>query len=81
MAKKKTTRRKASPKKAAAKKATPKPNGKLSALDAAAKVLAASKKPMNANELIESMAARNSGCRRAARRPTERSMPPLPAKL
>jgi HB1, ASXL, restriction endonuclease HTH domain len=35
----------------------PKPN-KLSALDAAAQVLAASKEPMNAKEMIDAMAAK-----------------------
>ena len=44
---------------ARAKKAEDKnANGKLSALDAAAKVLAGSKKPMNAKELIDAMAAK-----------------------
>lgn len=49
--------RKAAPaKKAKAKAAT---NGKkLSALDAAAKVLSASKEPMNAKQMIEAMAAK-----------------------
>ena len=41
-----------------AKKPAAKANGKLSALDAAAKVLATAKEPMNAKELIEAMAAR-----------------------
>jgi hypothetical protein len=40
---------------AAAKKAKPK---KVSALDAAAQVLAASKEPMNAKEMIDAMAAK-----------------------
>ncbi len=40
------------------KQASEKANGKLSALDAAAKVLAAAKEPMNAKELIEAMAAK-----------------------
>lgn len=72
MATKKTPARKATAKKAAPKKAsTTKPaakkttrgtsNGdakakKLSAIDAAAKVLAAAKEPMNCKELIEAMA-------------------------
>ena len=63
MAKKKTakttTRKKATPKKAPAKKAAKpktKANAKLSAIDAAAKVLAETKKPMNAKEMIEAMA-------------------------
>ena len=63
MAKKKTTT-KAAAKKAPAKKATAKKTPakkpakatKLSALDAAAKVLATAKQPMNAKELIEAMA-------------------------
>ncbi len=39
-------------------KSEAKANGKLSALDAAAKVLATAKEPMNAKELIEAMAAK-----------------------
>jgi hypothetical protein len=48
------------PKAAAGKKAKPKGDKpkKLSALDAAAQVLAASKEPMNAKEMIEAMAAK-----------------------
>ncbi len=42
----------------AKKSESAKANGKLSALDAAAKVLAMAKEPMNAKELIEAMAAR-----------------------
>ena len=42
----------------AKKSESAKANGKLSALDAAAKVLSESKEPMNAKELIEAMAAR-----------------------
>src|SRR5690606_32713542 len=51
------TKRKAAP----AKKATPKTDKpkKLSALDAAAQVLAASKEPMNAKGMIEAMAAKD----------------------
>jgi len=72
--KKATTAKKASGAKAATKKATPRKkaapkakatgaNGdakgkKLSAIDAAAKVLAESKQAMNAKELIEAMAAK-----------------------
>ena len=42
-----------------AKQAKPVSNGKkLSALDAAAKILSASKEPMNAKQLIEAMAAK-----------------------
>ncbi len=40
------------------KRESAKANGKLSALDAAAKVLAGAKEPMNAKELIEAMAAK-----------------------
>jgi hypothetical protein len=49
------------PKAAPGKKAKPKgaKPKKISALDAAAQVLAASKEPMNAKELIEAMAAKN----------------------
>ena len=49
------------PKAAKAKKAKPAGNGKpkkLSALAAAAKVLSASKEPMNAKQMIEAMAAK-----------------------
>ena len=42
----------------AKKSESAKANGKLSALDAAAKVLATAKEPMNAKELIEAMAAK-----------------------
>ncbi len=70
--KKTTTAKKASGAKAVTKKAAPKkkaspkakaasPKGeakKLSAIDAAAKVLAASKEPMNAKQMIEAMAAK-----------------------
>ena len=73
--KKATTAKKASGAKAATKKATPKKkaspkakaaggNGeakdkKLSAIDAAAKVLTETKQAMNAKELVEAMAAKN----------------------
>lgn len=53
---KKTSAKKATS--AKAKKAAPKSNGKLSAIDAAAKVLATSKEPMNCKELVEAMAAK-----------------------
>jgi hypothetical protein len=51
---------KTKPKAAPAKKARPKTEKqkKLIALDAAAQVLAASKEPMNAKEMIEAMAAK-----------------------
>ena len=56
------TTKKAAPKKAAAKKTTAatkaKPKGKMSALDAAAKVLAETKKAMTTKEMIEAMAAK-----------------------
>jgi hypothetical protein len=58
---KKTAAAKSKPKSAIAKK--PKPKGakpkKISALDAAAQVLAASKEPMNAKEMIDAMAAKD----------------------
>lgn len=68
MSKTKTTK-KASPKaaekkpakpKAAAKAAKPEPskNGKLSAIDAAAKVLGESKEPLNTRAMIEAMATK-----------------------
>jgi vancomycin resistance protein YoaR len=46
-------------KKASTKKAKPAKNGKLSGLDAAAKVLAESGEPMNAKEMVEAMTAKN----------------------
>ena len=52
MAKKKTT-------KAPAKKTKATDEKKLSAIDAAAQVLAGSKEPMNAKEMIEAMAAKS----------------------
>ena len=62
MATKKTTTKKAGTK-TAAKKATkakaaraPKENGKLSQLDAAAKVLGESKEPMTTKQMVEAMA-------------------------
>jgi len=59
---KKAATKKAAPKKAPAKhaKAKPAPAGdkKLSAIDAAAKVLATAKGPMNCKELIEALAAK-----------------------
>lgn len=57
----KATSKKAAPKKTQPKKAPAKKNGqtkKLSAIDAAAKVLASSKEPMAVKELIEQMAAK-----------------------
>jgi hypothetical protein len=51
---------KAKPTKAkAAKLKIAKPDGKLSALDAAAKVLAGAGEPMNTKAMIEAMAAKN----------------------
>ena len=57
MAKKKTTSRTTTTKKTPAKKASaaPKADKKLSALDAAAQVLADAKEPMNTRQLIEAM--------------------------
>jgi hypothetical protein len=57
---KKPAASKSKPKASPAKKAKPKTEKpkKLSALDAAAQVLAASKEPMNAKEMIEAMAAK-----------------------
>jgi hypothetical protein len=57
----KTAKARNTRKAAPAKKAKPAGNGKpkkLSALDAAAQVLAASKEPLNAKQLIEAMAAK-----------------------
>ena len=53
----KATKAKPAPAKKAKASADAKPK-KLSALDAAAQVLAASKEPMNAKEMIEAMAAK-----------------------
>jgi hypothetical protein len=53
---KKTSTKKGTKAKAVATKA--KSNGKLSALDAAAKVLGESKEPMNTKSMIEAMAAK-----------------------
>jgi len=67
MATKKTTTKRAAPKKAQANKPTAKKakaaassadGKKLSAIDAAAKVLATAKEPMNCKELIEALAAK-----------------------
>ena len=68
MTKTKTPAKKASPKpvakkgtkpgKAATKKAEPASSGKLSAIDAAAKVLGESKEPMNTRAMIEAMSAK-----------------------
>ena len=57
---KKPAASKTKPKAAPAKKAKPKAETpkKLSALDAAAQVLAASKEPLNAKQMIEAMAAK-----------------------
>jgi HB1, ASXL, restriction endonuclease HTH domain len=58
MSKSKTTKTKPA-KSTKAKSKTKEPKGeKLSAIDAAAQVLASSKEPMNAKELIEAMAAK-----------------------
>ncbi len=54
MATKKTTTKKTSSKKSAAQKKTAaKGNGKLSGLDAAAQILAKSKKPMGCKDMVE----------------------------
>ena len=68
MSKKTTTKKTAAPKATAPKqakaakpakaKATKKREGKLSALDAAAQVLAGSKEPLNTKAMIEQMAAK-----------------------
>ena len=60
-AKKKTkaTKSTKAAKKAPAKKATPPKEKKLSAIDAAAQVVAGSKAPMNTKEMIEAMAAKS----------------------
>ena len=69
MATKKNNTKKATPRKDAsvkkepdkaspAKKAKPKANGKLSAINAAAKVLGETKKALNCKELVEAMAAK-----------------------
>ena len=59
MATKKTaTKKRPAAKKAAAKKAAAKRNGKLSALDAAAKVLGDAKEPMTTRQMIDVMAAK-----------------------
>ena len=57
MAKKKATTRKSTTKKAPAKKkaTAEQPTEKLSAIDAAAKVLADAEEPMNSRQLIEAM--------------------------
>jgi hypothetical protein len=54
----KALKAKGTPKSAPAKKAAAKQAKKLSALDAAAQVLAASKEPMNAKQMIEAMKAK-----------------------
>jgi HB1, ASXL, restriction endonuclease HTH domain len=56
MSAKKTTKTKTAK---AAKKAQEPKDKKLSAIDAAAQVLAANQEPMNAKEMIEAMAAKN----------------------
>ena len=53
-----TTKKTVTAAKPAKAKATKKREGKLSALDAAAQVLAASKEPLNAKAMIEQMAAK-----------------------
>ena len=57
MSAKKTTKAK-TPKKATTKNAKAPKDKKLSAIDAAAQVLASAKAPMNAKEIIEAMAAK-----------------------
>ena len=56
--KKRPTAKKPATKKATTKKASAKRNGKLSALDAAAKVLGETKEPMTTREMIDVMAAK-----------------------
>ena len=56
--KKATTAKKPAAKKAAAKKAAAKTTGKMSAIDAAARVLEEAGEPMRCKELIETMAAK-----------------------
>jgi hypothetical protein len=58
MSTKKTTKAPRATKTAKAKKLVAKSVGKLSCLDAAAKVLGESKAPMNTKEMIEAMAAK-----------------------
>jgi HB1, ASXL, restriction endonuclease HTH domain len=58
MSKTKSTKTAKAAKKAPAKKTKEPKDKKLSAIDAAAQVLATSKEPLNAKELIEAMAAK-----------------------
>jgi len=58
MSKKKTTKTTKATSKATAKKTKAPKDRKLSAIDAAAQVLASAKAPMNAKEMIEAMAAK-----------------------
>src|SRR5688500_17162250 len=58
MSKKKTTKTAKATKKGTAKKTKAPKDKKLSAIDAAAQVLASAKAPMNAKEMIEAMAAK-----------------------
>jgi len=58
MSKKKTTKTAKATKKATTKKTKAPKDRKLSAIDAAAQVLASAKAPMNAKEMIEAMAAK-----------------------
>jgi len=58
MSKSKTTKTAKATKKATAKKTKAPKDKKLSAIDAAAQVLASAKAPMNAKEMIETMAAK-----------------------
>ena len=55
---KKATGKQASAKKPAAKKAAAKKDKKMSALDAAAKVLGEAKKPLGTKEMVEKMSAK-----------------------
>jgi HB1, ASXL, restriction endonuclease HTH domain len=59
MSKNKTTKPKATKSARAKSKANQSKDKKLSAIDAAAQVLAASKEPLNAKEMIEAMAAKS----------------------
>jgi|SRR5579872_2231315 len=58
MTAKKTTKAPKATKTAKAKKPAAKTEGKLSCIDAAAKVLGEAKEPMNTEEMIEAMAAK-----------------------
>ena len=69
MATKKTTTKKAKSKKAPAKAKRKKADGNMSALDAAAKVLAEAKQAMTCKEMIDAMAAKGYWTSPAGRTP------------